>query len=141
MKVNISIIAEIIHSLIFFCLNSFLVSENLNKYTIKNNVSINNSIEKIIVTACHINALISFRLIHNEAKNLTSSIVFAFITMKLINQPHITNAINAIAHKNVKISLKEVFLASFFTTFFSICLAFRNSFDHRFDGTTFVVNL
>jgi hypothetical protein len=38
----------IIHNLIFFCLNSFFVRENLNRYITKNIVSINIKIENII---------------------------------------------------------------------------------------------
>ncbi|MBT3853710.1 hypothetical protein HOF65_07250 [bacterium] len=62
----INTIVDNIQYLIFFCLNSFFVRENLNKFIIKNIVSIKSNIENIIASACQIKLFISFRFIHKE---------------------------------------------------------------------------
>jgi len=98
-KVRKSIVAAIIQYLIFFCLYSFFTIVSLNKYIIKNNVSIKTNIENIVVTAVEIKLLISFKFIQSEAKNLTSSIVLAFITIKPINAHHTISAIKEIIDK------------------------------------------
>jgi hypothetical protein len=84
-------------------LKSFFVNINLNKKAIKNIISISTKIEKIHETACHIKLLISAKLIHNDAKNLTSSTVLAFITTNHKNDHQIINAINDIIHKKPSI--------------------------------------
>jgi hypothetical protein len=100
----------------------------LNKNITNTNISIRVIIEKIIQTAVSIKLFISLRLIPNESKNLTSSTVLAFITIKLINAHHNVKAINIIAHKNPNIVQIEVFLTCFLTTFFFCSTAFIKIF-------------
>jgi hypothetical protein len=90
----------IIQYLILFCLYSFFVKLNLNKNTTKNIVSINNSIEKIIIISFDTKSFISFKFIPRERKNSTSSTVFAFNAINHKKVHHNISDINAIAHKN-----------------------------------------
>ncbi|MDF1682524.1 MAG: hypothetical protein P1U46_01930 [Patescibacteria group bacterium] len=68
-------IDESIANLILFCLKSFFVKKNLNIKIIKKTVSISNNIENIILIIFEIKLFISFKFIHNHAKNFTSSTV------------------------------------------------------------------
>jgi hypothetical protein len=97
--------------------------------------------ENIKVRACHKKLFISFKFIHNDAKNDTSSTVFAFNTMNPINAPHTIKVIRAIIHRKVKILLKGTFLffSSSTTSFVKVVLI--NNFDQSKEGTTFVIIL
>ena len=93
----------------------------------------------IIVLA--IKEFISLIFIHNIRKNLTSSTVFAFITIKA-SQAHKT-IINIIktTQRNQTNCPKLTFWAAFFSGFSSIAFSFKNNFSQKFPGTTFVNDL
>gem|GEM_PF-922282 len=94
-------------------MNSFFVSRNFIQKIEKSITSTNKTSEKIIVTSFAINAFTSFRLIHRELKNITSSTVFAFITTKTINAHQSINHINAIAHIKARTCHEVVFCILF----------------------------
>ncbi len=74
-------------------------------------------------------------------KNLRSSILWAFKTIKVIKPPHNISEINQAAPKNQNICQGDVFLDFFITFFSSIILAFIKSFSHKLLGTTLETRL
>ena len=90
---------------VLFFLNSFFVVRVLNKNIIQIIVSINKTIQKIMLESFCKKLFTSFKFIHNCQKKLTSAGVFALKTTKLINVPHKINA------KNNKDKIGLIFLS------------------------------
>ena len=84
-------------------------------------------------------AFISLRFIHNQAKNLTSSTVFAFKTMNHKKLHPTISHISNIILINHNICHFDNFLVSFFSTNLSINLVFKNNFSQKLLGTVFVI--
>jgi hypothetical protein len=94
-------------------LNSFFVNINLIQNIAKSIISIKIREENTKFTTFHIKSFISFKLIHNELKNITSSTFCAFITINVINEEDRINIIKANAHVKVNISFIEAFVLTF----------------------------
>ncbi|MDR3150317.1 MAG: hypothetical protein LBU14_01495 [Candidatus Peribacteria bacterium] len=103
---------------------------------INNIVKTNIKTQNIVQFKYKITAFISFNLIQKLWKNLTSSGVLALNTTYAKKLHHIINAIIAVNPRKVIIFQKLIFFTCFFSIFFGISVAFKNSFSQKLLGTT-----
>ena len=127
---------------VLFFLNSFFVVRVLNKNITQIIVSINKTIQKIMLESFCKKLFTSFKFIHKLEKKLTSWGVLAFNTINVKNTQPKTKTINKIAAKKLNAFQADIlgFLFCIFWDVVSIFFTLKKIFSHKLVGTTFVIS-